>query len=99
MTENELAAASREELIAVIRSQDRVIGEQQAVIAALQVRISALEQKLSGRSGPGMPGSSLRGGRRRCPKSARGGRKGMGGRACRPPRRWSTRWKRAQIVG
>lgn len=56
VTENELAAASRDELIAVIVSQDRIIREQQRLIAALQVRISALEQKLRGRSGPGMPG-------------------------------------------
>jgi transposase len=56
MTEDEFAAASRDELIAVIRHQDGVVREQQTLIAALQSRISALEQKLTGRSGPGMPG-------------------------------------------
>jgi transposase len=56
MTEHEVASASRDELIAVICRQEGIIGEQQTLIGALQVRISALEQKLSGRSGPGMPG-------------------------------------------
>jgi len=50
MTESELAAASRDELIACVR-------QQQSVIAVLHARITALEQKLAGRSGPGMPGN------------------------------------------
>ena len=64
MSENELAAASRDELIAYLRQLEMVnaqlvaVNEQQkTLIAALQARLSALEQKLAGRSGPGMPGN------------------------------------------
>jgi hypothetical protein len=57
MSENELAAASREDLIGYIRHLETGSEQQKAVIAALQARISALEQKLAGRSGPGMPGN------------------------------------------
>jgi len=50
MTVEEFAEVSREALIALIL-------EQHATIVALQARISALEQRLAGRSGPGMPGN------------------------------------------
>jgi hypothetical protein len=57
MTENELAAASRNELIVLIRPMAMISERQKTVIAARLARISALQQKLAGRSGPGMPGS------------------------------------------
>jgi hypothetical protein len=57
MLESELADASRDELIAYIRQLEAVGEQHQQVIAALQTRVHALEQKLAGRSGPGMPGT------------------------------------------
>jgi transposase len=57
MSESELAAASRDELIAYVRQLVAVTDQQKALIAALQARISALEQKVAGRGGPGMPGN------------------------------------------
>src|SRR5436189_5765274 len=78
MTENELALASREELIAVIQRQETLIAEQQTLIAALQVRISALEHKLSGRNGPGMPGLKPARGKAPAPKERKRREKGYG---------------------
>lgn len=57
MSENELAAASRDELIAYIRQLEAMGEQHTSVLAALQARIHALEQKLAGRGGPAMPGN------------------------------------------
>jgi transposase len=57
MSESELAAASRDELIALIRQLEAVLGQRDATIGELQKRLRALEQVLAGRGGPGMPGN------------------------------------------
>jgi transposase len=57
MSESELAAASRDELIALIRRLEAAVGDQTALNDALQQRIRALEHRLAGRGGPGMPGN------------------------------------------
>jgi hypothetical protein len=63
MSENELATASRDELLpslrqlAMVNEQLAAVNEQQkTLIGALQARLSTLEHKRAGRSGPGMPG-------------------------------------------
>ncbi len=54
---NDLATASRAELLAVITARDAVIAEQGQVIVALQARITALEQRLGSSGGRGVPGT------------------------------------------
>jgi transposase len=57
MSESELAAASRDELIGLIRQLEAALDQRDAVIGELQKRIGALERLLAGRGGPGMPGN------------------------------------------
>src|SRR5215218_21478 len=54
---NDLAQASRDELLAVIAAQQATIAEQTATIATLQARIAALERRLGSSGGKGVPGT------------------------------------------
>jgi transposase len=59
MSENEITAASRDDLIAYIRQLEAIVAQKDTLVGGLQARITALEQKLAGRSGPGMPGTKV----------------------------------------